>query len=108
MRELVWTSMLSAQMNACYWNCLARRYQLREKRAKIFLAVTSSGAVAGWSFWTEYPFAWKFLSGLSALVAVLLPLLDFFKQIDAMTRLASKCAQLRVSYDLLWARIDAL
>ncbi len=54
MRELIWNSMLTAQMSACYWNSLARRYNGREKCLKIFLAVTASGAVAGWTIWAHY------------------------------------------------------
>lgn len=108
MRELVWQWMLTSQMNACYWNRLARRYYLREKYAKIFLAVTSSGSVAGWSFWASHDSVWKVLSALSALVAIALPILDFSGEVSAMTKLATKCAQLRVGYEKLWAQIDVL
>ena len=108
MRELIWNSMLTAQMSACYWNSLARRYNGREKYLKIFLAVTASGTVAGWTIWAHYDIVWKILSGLSAIVAVALPILDYSGQVEKMTKLASKCAQLRVGYEQLWAQIDSL
>jgi hypothetical protein len=95
-------------MNASYWNCLARRFSVREKTAKIFLAVTSSGAVAGWSFWSHHDLVWKSLSGFSALIAVALPLLDYPGQIQTMTKLAAKCAQLRRGYELLWVEVDSM
>jgi hypothetical protein len=108
LRELVWNSLLTAQMNACYWNSLALRYNDREKWLKIFLAVTASSTVAGWTIWAHYDFLWKTLSGLSAIVAVALPILDYSGQVEKMTKLASKCAQLRVGYELLWAQFDSL
>lgn len=108
MRELVWNAMLTEQMNVCYWNCLASRYSTREKWLKIFLAATSSGTVAGWTVWAHYDVAWKVLSGVSALVAIALPILDYSTLVQNMTKLATKCAQLRLSYDQLWAQIDTL
>jgi hypothetical protein len=100
--------MLTAQMNVCYWSKLASRFEQREKQFKIFLAITSSGAVAGWSFWIDYPVAWKVLSGLSALLAVSLPILDYSGRVAQLNKVASKYAQLRLGYDQLWAQIDVL
>ena len=100
--------MLTAQMSACYWNCLARRYSSREKWIKIFLAVTSSGTVAAWSIWSQHGTVWKILSGVSALVAVALPILDYSGQVEKTAKLADICAQLRMGYDQLWAQIDDL
>ena len=100
--------MLTAQMNVCYWSQLATRYAQREKWIKIFLAITSSGTVAGWTVWTHYAIVWKVLSGLSAVLAVSLPILDYSGRVAQMSKAASKCAQLRLGYDQLWAQIDSL
>lgn len=100
--------MLTAQMNACYWSHLASRYAQREKWIKIFLAITSSGTVASWSVWAQYAIAWKILSGLSAILAVSLPILDYSERVGLMSKLASKHSQLRLGYDQLWAEIDVL
>jgi hypothetical protein len=108
MRALIWNSMLTAQMNVCYWSHLASRSAQREKWIKIFLAVTSSGTVAGWSVWTEYAIVWKVLSGMSAVLAVSLPILDYSGRVAQLNKVASKCAQLRLGYDQLWAQIDVL
>jgi hypothetical protein len=108
MRALIWNSMLTAQMNVCYWSQLASRLAQREKWIKIFLAVTSSGTVAGWSVWTEYAIVWKVLSGMSAVLAVSLPILDYSGRVAQLNKVASKCAQLRLGYDQLWAQIDVL
>jgi hypothetical protein len=108
MRDLIWASMLTAQMNVCYWSKLAYRYTEREKWIKIFLAITSSGTVAGWVVWTAYPIAWKALSGLSAITAIVLPILNYSGRAAQMNKAASKSAQLRLGYDQLWAQLDSL
>jgi hypothetical protein len=108
MRDLIWNSMLTAQMNVCYWSKLAYRYAQREKWTKIFLAITSSGTVAGWGFWADHAIIWKVLSGVSAIIAVSLPIVDYSGRIAQLNKAASKCAQLRLGYDQLWAQLDAL
>ncbi len=100
--------MLTAQMNVCYLSKLASRFAQREKWVKIFLAITSSGAVAGWSVWIDHANVWKTLSGLSALLAVSLPILNYSGRVAQLNKIASKQAQLRLGYDQLWAQIDVL
>jgi hypothetical protein len=108
MRALIWNTMLTAQMNACFWSRLARRYYTRERNAKIFLAIATSSTVAGWAFWLDNELLWKVLSGLSAIVALVLPFLNYPGMVEKMTKLATECARLRAEYDLLWARIDGM
>jgi hypothetical protein len=108
MRELIWNSMLSAQLTAVYWTHLARRYTTREKYIKIFLAITSSGTVASWFVDPNFAILWKLLSGVSALVAIALPILDYPAQVAKMAKLSGKSAQLRAGYDQLWAQVDSL
>jgi hypothetical protein len=89
-RKLVWDSLLDADMNARYWGHLARRYQRREMRTKIFLAITSSGAVAGWTLWSRWPQVWHVLSGVSMVVAVALPVLNYSQIIEGVSELRAK------------------
>jgi uncharacterized membrane protein len=45
---------------------------------------------------------------LSAVLAVSLPILDYSGRVVQLNKVASKCAQLRLGYDQLWAQIDVL
>jgi hypothetical protein len=108
MRELIWNSMLNAQMSALYWDHLALRYSTRDKWIKIFLACTSSGTVASWFVDPSLAILWKLLSGVSALVAIALPILDYPGLVAKMAKLSGKSAQLRTGYDQLWAQVDSL
>jgi len=101
--KLLWESMLDADMNARYWGHLARRYERREMRIKVFLAATSSVTVAGWVLWKHAPLFWQVLSGISALLAIALPILNYSQRIAIMADLRAKWMHLRVEYDRLWA-----
>jgi len=102
MRKELWDSMLDADMNARYWGIIARQNVTRDKYSKIFLAIMSSGAVAGWSIWNQVPWAWKSLSSFAALVAIILPILNFQNIINMSSDLAGTWLQIQVDYEGLW------
>ncbi|MGO9376335.1 MAG: hypothetical protein ACLQBD_30160 [Syntrophobacteraceae bacterium] len=106
MRKAVWDSMLDADMNVRYWSHLGSRYYTRDLYSKIFLAVMSSGTVASWGFWSEFPIIWKIFSAASALLAIALPLLDWPKQISSMAGLNQKWTEIKMEYELLWLRLE--
>lgn len=90
-----------------YWGQMARTYASRETWVKVFLAVTSSGTVASWAFWASLPLIWKALSGLSAVVAIVLPILNYPGKIATMVELSGKWSELSGAYDQLWARYES-
>jgi len=100
-REL-WTSLLDAEMNVRYWSAMCHRYARYDTWSRIFLAITSSSTVAGWEFWAHVPFLWKGLSGLSALLAIVLAVLDLPKKVSRMSVLVVRWKQSQVDYELLW------
>lgn len=105
MRSAIWKSMLDADMNARYWKYLVNRYSKRDKGLKIFLAVMTSGTVAGWGLWEALPWLWKTLSSISALVAISLPILNYQKSIEQMSSLSGKWGELRIEYEDLWLQV---
>jgi len=106
-RKYVWDSMLDGEMNDRYWRHRAAVYASREKALKIFLAITSSGTVAGWAIWQNAHWAWQGLSSISALLAVALPFLDYAAQIERASDLRKGWWKLATEYNRLWAGIDS-
>ena len=78
--QVVWEAMLDADLNFRYWDHLSRRYSAWDKYTKIFLAIMSSSAVAGWRIWNEVDILWKGLSAVSAVTAIALPILNWQKK----------------------------
>ncbi|GAB6163561.1 hypothetical protein JCM12298_27210 [Desulfothermus naphthae] len=105
MRKTVWDSMLDADLNERYWTYLAKRYHDRDKWAKIFLAIMTSGTVASWGFWSQIEILWKILSAISALLAIALPILNWPKMVESMIDLKQKWFQIKSDYEILWLEI---
>jgi len=105
MRKSVYKSMLDADMNVRYWKYLTQRYSNRDRNIKIFLAITSSGAVAGWSIWNEIPFLWQILSGISAIIAIVSPILNYQKIIESTSDLSGKWWELLRYYERFWINV---
>lgn len=105
-RKYVWESMLDGEMNDRYWRLRGAEYAVKEKALKIFLGVTSSGTVAGWAIWKEFSWIWQVLSGISAVVAVALPILDYTGMVERASDLRMGWWKLTQGYNRIWAGID--
>ena len=106
MRKELWESILDADMNTRYWSSLARRYSNRDRNSKIFLAIMSSGVVAGWGIWIHISFLWKMLSSLAAILAITLPILNYQKLIIKTSDLAGRWMQIQIDYQNLWLTLE--
>ncbi|WP_164255490.1 hypothetical protein [Variovorax sp. WS11] len=95
--------MLDSDFNSRYWRCITEKYSNRDFALKIFLALSASGAVAGWSVWSNYPEIWKVLSGAAAVASIASPLLAFSKKAEVAAAHAGLWANLRVRCADLWA-----
>jgi hypothetical protein len=102
MENLIWESMLDADMNERYWSHLTRRYYNYEKAIQIFLSLSSLGTIISWVIWVRAEFLWKSLSILSAIFAVAVPILNLSKLIESLSVLASKWSIIRSEYEVLW------
>lgn len=102
MNKTIWDSLLDAEMNVRYWKKLTQRYSRRDKVMKIILAIISSGTVAGWRLWQEYPSVWKTLSAMAALLAIAMPFLNYQKVIEITSDLSGKWWELRNEYEQHW------
>jgi hypothetical protein len=100
--------MLDADMNVRIYGYLGRRYGARDKYTKIFLALMSSGTVASWGFWSEVEILWKMLSGISAAIAVALPILNYQKMIESIAEQKREWTHIRNEYEKLWLSLKSL
>ena len=106
LREEVWSAMLTADYNSRYWEYMYKRYFRGQKWAEIFLAIASSSSVAAWGIWSDIDVIWKVLSGASTLIAVMLPILNWKKQIADLADLLSRWTEIHAEYDLQWFDIE--
>jgi hypothetical protein len=99
--------MLDADLNYRYWGHMGRRFSSWDTATKVFLAVSSSSTVASWGFWSNIDIVWKTLSGLSALVAIAIPILNWQTSIATLTELRANWYRILHDYEQLWLQINS-
>lgn len=110
----LYDEMLDAELNRDYYEEVASRLSDWDLRIKIFLALTSSSTLAGWTIWRDaetYPHltaAWKICSGLAMATSVVTPFLNLGKKTEWATALKIAFASSTNDYELLWLRRDLL
>lgn len=111
-RNKVWYDVLDADLSRRYFDHLAASYYRYDLYSKIFVAIMSSGVVAGWVLWTDtakYPYgvlAWKILSAVSAILSIILPIINFAKKFEASSRLKGGWNDILREYEILWIGVD--
>lgn len=101
-RTALWESMLDADLNVSFWTLMSQRYTQIDRLGKIVIALTSSGTVAAWGFWEQYPLVWKILSACACVTAILHPILWPAEQQKRISRLIGAWKQVALKYQMLW------
>lgn len=100
--------MLTADMNVCYWGWISDRCTKWDNYLKFLLAVTASGAVAGWKIWIEHPEVWKSLSAISAVAALAQPIFFPSEKLKRISALVATWKEIYTNYTLLWEKDESL
>ena len=108
--KLVWEHLLDADLNKRYFELMTRRYHFQDKFAKIAIAFTASGTVGSWWIWEQYVFdhLWQVLSGITAVISILLSVFDPSKNVEISARLKGEYSNLLREYEILWAHTSKL
>lgn len=106
----LWREMLNSEMTGEYFSTLASRFSARDKYTKIFMAIMTSGAVAGWGIWNDatlYPITailWRGASGVAMLTSIALPFLNYSKKVEWATALKIAYESSIEDYELIWLK----
>lgn len=107
LRKDVWQGLLTADLNARFWDGTTRVYQEAETWFKVFLGVVTSGAIAGWYLIKQHPTFWFYITSIASLLSNLV--IPRFKWPTLIINLqAEKKAweTLLGSYENLWREVE--
>ena len=107
MRQRVYENRLTAKLNLKYYRYLRSRYIRRDLSIRIFLALSSSSAVATLAIWSQFPVLWQTLTLMTAVVAVAAPFLDYPRLIGDLGDLYGRTLRMEDSFDKLWDKLEA-
>lgn len=106
MKKEIWKDMLDADLNARYWGEQTRVAYSRDKWIRIFLALASSGTIAGWSIWKDFPLAWQALSAMTAVLAIASPVLNYAEKAKNSLVLYCAWSDILRAYEQLWIKVE--
>jgi len=112
LRNTIWDSMLDIDMNSRYYGYLCQNYEKKEKILKILLAITTSTSIASWKLWNQsvlwlnLSIVWQILTALSAIIAIILPLINYSKKSQKLAILKYFYSILLVDYERLWLTLN--
>ena len=104
----LWKTLLTAEMNVCYWGWISDSRSKWDTRIKFLIAATASGTVASWTLWSQFPQAWQALSAISALAAIAHPIFFSSEKLKRISGLVATWKELRTNYELLWEKDQSL
>jgi hypothetical protein len=84
MQELYWNKMTDKRYQLIYINEYYDQCIRIQRMINIFLAVTSSGAIAAWAVWKGFPVIWAAIIAVSQVITAVKPYLPYEKRIDGL------------------------
>ena len=98
--------MLECKFKAFYYEELATRYRVFERRFNIFLALTSSGSIASWAIWKNFEFVWALIIAISTVINVIKPYFPFNKYIKEVDKTSTQLDILHLDFERLWFKLE--
>ena len=81
------TKLYNLKVRQYYWENYVHQTVVVNRGIKIFLAILSSGSVAAWAIWQQYPIFWAILIAASQVVSVIYDFLPYNTRISDLTSL---------------------
>ena len=109
-QQLIFTSLLNAEMNHRYYAALAASYQSRDRVAKIVTAIAASATVSGLWLWDAPPWdrVWQVLSAVVAALAIAMSVWNLSTSSKTASELSGSWFSIMQDHESLWARERSL
>jgi hypothetical protein len=104
-RQMLWYAVLDAEYNAILWNLITDRYTRWDDWFRMGIQLASgTTTLAAWSIWTHLPWAWKIISGIGSIAAVVHPRICPNDRLQRMSELVGTWKRIAVDFRRLWAQ----
>ena len=94
--------MLDAEYNVKVTDRLGKKYYKYDMSSKILLAFTTSSSFLSLTIWGYFPILLEFLVALSAIIAIVIPIVNLPKSMQILEGRAVKWEELSFKYNWLW------
>ena len=98
--------MLDCKFKVYYFEELATRYQIIDRRLNIFLALASSSSIATWAIWQRLDLLWAIILAVATLVNVIKPYFPFNKYLAEINKMSTQLELLHLDFEKLWYKLE--
>lgn len=101
-RDKIWSLINDSKYKEYCIGFKVEQFQHRDRNINLFLALTSSGSIAGWAVWDKYYFLWAIIIAASQIINVIKPYFPFHKYIKDLNSKLIKIENINLDFEQLW------
>ncbi len=102
MKEKVWYTLVNLKYKSYIIDLNLEKNQNLERKINIFLAIASSGSIAGWTIWKNTPMIWGAIIAFSQFITVVIPYFRLNKNARDFKQISYHLDHLNFKFELLW------
>jgi len=102
METQIWSLLNNTKFKGYCLGFVVERFQKWDRNLNIFLALASSGSIAGWAIWNDYPIVWGVIIASSQVLTVVKPYFPYFKYVKELNKKCYQVDGLSIEAEKLW------
>lgn len=106
METKIWSLLNNVKFKGYCLGFVVERFQKWDRNMNIFLALASSGSIAGWAIWNDIPFLWAGIIATAQVLTVIKPYFPYFKYVKELNKKCYKVESLVIEVEKLWYEFE--
>lgn len=106
MRNQIWASLCNYKFKGYCIALLVQKLQKRDRSVNIFLALASSGSIAAWTIWNQYPIVWSAIICSSQVFTAIKPYVPYYKYVKELNAKCLRLDVINIEFEKLWYKIQ--
>lgn len=102
----IWATFCNMKYKGFLFGLLVHKYQKLDRYVNIFLALASSGSIAAWAVWKNYPILWSSIIAISQVITTIKPYFAYNKIAKELNNRCLKMDLLNNEYARFWNKIQ--
>ncbi len=105
-QERYWKELVQLKIQSGYLNQYHIDSVRIDRAIKMFLAIASSGSIAAWAVWQQYPYVWATIIALAQVVTAVKAFLPYQRRSEGIVGLSSEIADALVFAEEHWFEVS--
>jgi hypothetical protein len=102
MKKKIWATLNNVQFKGYCLDLLIDKFQKIDRNINIYLAIASSGSIAAWAIWDQFPMVWGIIIASTQVITVVKPYIPYFKYVKELKGKLLKIENLNIELERLW------